>query len=195
MDSIRPQHHLHFHLYVWSGGLLSIVLCYFLMPSFGRAMDQMISLLYFEDIIGLRMLIVSYQSMDWLISILLTVLQTIIFPFAQVSIADANVAVFPFFHGTLLSIIGYILGAGMWFWISRWIRRFISLYFIAGKLGEFEGWLQRLYPWMIILLSAVWFIPFSILGLFFGLMSISFRKFTLCFVGGLLLHFVYRYML
>lgn len=190
MTKLRP----HYHLYILGGGLLIIGLCYLLLPSFERTLNQIISLLYFEDIKGLRMLIVSFQKWDWVFSIVITMMQTMIFPFTGASMVDANTAIFPFFSGAFFSIIGIIVGTAIWFWLGSVTREIFSLYFIIHSSPAWR-FLAPFKPWVVFILGVFWVVPFALIGWFYGLTSYSFKKFSFFFILGLIIQFIIRYFL
>ncbi|WP_416148636.1 hypothetical protein ACM26V_20550 [Salipaludibacillus sp. HK11] len=181
---------LRHHLSILASVILITLICYFLIPSIEGTIHQIISLLYFEDIKGIRMLIVSFQTWDWFLSIGVTAIQTLVFPLAEMSVADANVTLFPLLGGPLISIVGFMIGVGGWFWLGRIIRRFIDLHFVISMGTDVSRLLILILPWVLVPLVILWVVPFALLGFFYGLTSVSFKKFSLCFISGLIIHYI-----
>jgi len=178
----------HKQLYLFAIGLCLLVLTYFLMPPLRQAINQMYSLLFYQDEKGIRMLVVSYQALDWLVAAGIVVMQTILFPFSQKLVSNANMNIFNWLGGPMFTTLGFIIGASCGYGVAKLIKLYLGK-FHPPYLWEIDYTLKNVYPWIVLLLGMYWFIPFFWLGLLSGFSSLVYKKFSLYLFCGLCIHY------
>jgi uncharacterized membrane protein YdjX (TVP38/TMEM64 family) len=116
----------------------------------------------FTDQQKIRSFVSGYGVRAPLILVGLQVLQIIFAPIPGHFIAFTSGYLFGAFKGTLLSILGIIIGCTITFWIGRLFGRQVLLNFISNdKMSKFDEYILRKGPFIIFVLLLI---PFSPLG-------------------------------
>lgn len=127
----------------------------------------------------------SFGAMTVVVSLLLMVLQTLFTPLPLFLLAGANGFIFGLWYGTLITLIGSILGATIAFYLARGFGRGIICRFLKQTyMAKVDKMSHSGGPWMVFIARLIPIIPSSIISYVAGLSKITFRGFFIATAVG-----------
>ncbi len=105
--------------------------------------------------------------------LLLTVLPLVLFPDSVIVIAGG--LTFGLLWGTVLTVIGSVLGAAIAFWIARYLGQGVAQRLLKGKLVSFDWEMNGFL--LILLLRLIPLFPFKIVSYSAGISEVNFRPY------------------
>ena len=155
-------------------------LAFLLFDGFRAEVDRALTILSAGDAGALRDYILSFGYWGPIASLLLMVLQALAAPIPSFVITFANGLAYGVFWGTLLSVVGHSLAAGVCFWIARTLGRG-PVEALAGRTGlaAADRWFTRRGGLAIFLARLVPGVGFDAVSYAAGLSGIRFARFML----------------
>lgn len=105
--------------------------------------------------------------------LLLTILPLLLFPDSVIVIAGG--LTFGLFWGTVLTVIGSVLGAIIAFWIARYLGQGVAQKLLKGKLVSFDWEINGFV--LILLLRLIPLFPFKIVSYSAGISQVKFAPY------------------
>ena len=158
----------------------AVGLALLLFDGFRAEVDRALAILSAGDANALRDYILSFGYWGPVASLLLMVLQALAAPIPSFVITFANGLAYGVFWGTLLSVAGHSLAAGVCFWIARTLGRG-PVEVLAGRAGlaAADRWFTRRGGLAVFLARLVPGIGFDAVSYAAGLSGIRFGRFML----------------
>lgn len=152
----RTKKQITAYLYIGFIIIVLVLTLFFLFRRFPNLWD------IFTDQQKIRSFVAGYGVRAPFYLLAVQVLQIIFAPIPGHFIAFTSGYLFGAFHGTLLSMLGIVLGCSLTFWISRIVGRKALLNFIsADKMRTFDDYVLHKGPFIIFVLLLI---PFSPIG-------------------------------
>jgi uncharacterized membrane protein YdjX (TVP38/TMEM64 family) len=171
-------------------------LAYLLFDGFREELDRALAILGAGDAPALRDYILSFGHWGPIASLLLMVLQALAAPIPSFVITFANGLAYGVFWGSLLSVAGHSLAAGVCFWIARTLgRRPVETLVGRSGLAEADRWFTRRGAVAVFLARLIPGVGFDAVSYAAGLSGITFGRFMLATTIGMVPQaFLYSYL-
>lgn len=156
----------------------------------------MVSALSSLDINAVKEYILSFGLWAPIISFCLMLLQSVAAPLPAFLITFANAAIFGWIYGAILSWFSALVGAGLCFYIARYLGR-DSVYKLTSKfaLDNIDNFFNRYGKHTVLIARLLPFISFDLVSYAAGLTSMKFLPFIVATsIGQLPATIVYSYV-
>lgn len=175
--------------------VIFIIGIYFI-PPIRIYVNRLFFIFSMADVTLIREYILSFGIIAPLISFLLMIFQSVVFPLPAFLITFANASIFGFFYGFLLSYLSSMAGAAVCFYISRFLGREQAEKLTSKRaLKDIDGFFTKHGKYAVLIARLLPFMSFDIVSYAAGLTGISFWAFFLATgIGQVPAAFVYSYV-
>jgi len=177
-------------------GILIIVCLYFFVPPINSFVNNAVNVLKTVDVQSAKEYILSFGIWAPVVSFLLMILQSVLFPLPAFIITFANAGLFGWVNGAILSWTSAMAGAALCYFIAKFLgRNAVEKLTSKTALKNVDDFFDKYGKYAVLIARLLPFISFDIVSYAAGLTSMSFWSFFVATgIGQLPATIIYSYI-